>query len=111
VHAQETGEIIGSWRGGEVLPYARPDTQVIVFSLREDGTLALSLIYEVGPRARVWTTDIDVEYKDGVVSWAYHTGQLDPARDTMRVSKNYRGDRSEWSSSLAACDPVSLPLR
>jgi CubicO group peptidase (beta-lactamase class C family) len=96
VDAQETGEIIGSWRGGEVLPYARPDSQVIVFSLREDGTLALSLIYEVGPRARVWTTDIEVEYKDGVVSWAYHTGQLDPARDTMRVSKNYRGDRSEW---------------
>ena len=96
VDAQEASEVVGSWRGGEVLAYQRPDSQVTVFSMREDSSLFISLIYEVGPRARVWTYDIDVEYQDGVISWDYHTGQLNATRDTMRVSKNYRGDRSEW---------------
>jgi len=93
---QELAEIVGSWTGGEVLPYPRPDSQVVYFSVRPDSSLALSMIYEVGPRSRVWTYDIDVTYGEGLVSWAYHQGRLSPSRDTLRASKNYRGDRSEW---------------
>jgi CubicO group peptidase (beta-lactamase class C family) len=96
VDAQQASEVVGSWRGGEVLPYERPDSQVIFFSVREDSSLFIPLIYEVGPRARVWSYDIDVDYRDGVISWAYHEGRLDPTGDTMRVSKDYRGERSEW---------------
>jgi len=54
------------------------------------------MIYEVGPRSRVWTYDIDVAYADGAVSWAYHQGSLNPARDTLKVLKDYNGDRSDW---------------
>jgi len=93
---QEVAEIVGSWTGGEVLPYPRPDSQVVYFSVRPDSSLSLSMIYEVGPRSRVWTYDIDVTYGEGLVSWAYHEGRLNPGRDTLRVSKNYRGDRSDW---------------
>jgi CubicO group peptidase (beta-lactamase class C family) len=50
----------------------------------------------VGSRSRVWSYDIDVTYRDGAISWAHHEGHLNPARDTMWVSKEYRGDRSEW---------------
>ena len=95
-NAQGMSEVVGSWKGGEVLAHQRPDSQLIVFSIREDSSLFISLIYEVGPRARVWSYDIDVDYQDGVISWAHHAGRLDPTRDTMRVSKDYRGDRSEW---------------
>jgi CubicO group peptidase (beta-lactamase class C family) len=54
------------------------------------------MIYEVGPRSRAWKYDIDVNYTDGQISWPYHVGHLNAARDTMRVSKDYKGDRSEW---------------
>jgi CubicO group peptidase (beta-lactamase class C family) len=93
---QDQAEVIGSWSGGEVLEQARPDSQVVYFSPRPDGSVALSLIYELGPRSRVNTYDMDVEYHAGVISWPYHRGRLNSARDTMWVSKNYRGDRSEW---------------
>jgi CubicO group peptidase (beta-lactamase class C family) len=94
--SQELDEILGSWSGGEVLEQTRPDSQVVYFEERPDGSIVLSMIFELGPRSRVWTYDIDVTYGDGMVSWAYHEGHLNPARDTMWVSKNYRGDRSEW---------------
>ncbi len=96
VYTQGLTEIAGSWTGGEVLAYAHPDSQVVFFSVRPDSTLCLSMICEVGPRARIWTYDIDVTSRDGRISWAYHEGHLNAARDTMWVSKDYRGDRSEW---------------
>jgi CubicO group peptidase (beta-lactamase class C family) len=93
---QAVDEIAGAWVGGEVLPIERPDSQVNYFSLRPDGSLALSMIYEVGPRSRVWTHDIDVTYENGAVSWAAHQGILSPGRDTMRVLKDFNGEQSDW---------------
>ena len=94
--ARQASEMAGAWVGGEVLEREQPDSQVNFFTLRPDGSLELSMIYEVGSRSRVWSYDIDVTYRDGAVSWGYHEGHLNPARDTMWVSKDYRGDRSEW---------------
>jgi len=96
VNAQGLADVVGSWKGGEVLEFVRPDSQIVFFTVRPDSSLSLSMIYEVGPRARAWTYDIDVHYTDGQISWAYHTGHLNATRDTMWVSKDYRGDRSEW---------------
>jgi CubicO group peptidase (beta-lactamase class C family) len=93
---QDSKEIIGSWIGGQVLEFDRRDSQVVLFSMRPDSSLYISMIYEVGPRARLWTYDIDVTYRYGRVSWAFHEGHLNPGRDTMWVSKDYRGDKSEW---------------
>jgi CubicO group peptidase (beta-lactamase class C family) len=96
VDVQGLADVVGSWKGGEVLEFVRPDSQIVFFSVRSDSSLSLSMIYEVGPRARAWTYDIDVHYTDGQISWAYHTGHLNATRDTMWVSKDYGGDRSEW---------------
>lgn len=94
--SQEVDEILGSWSGGEVFEQTRPDSQAVYFAQRPDGSVVLKMIFELGPRSRVWTVDIDVTYSEGTVSWAYHEGRLNEARDTMWVSKNYQGDRSEW---------------
>jgi CubicO group peptidase (beta-lactamase class C family) len=96
VYAQELRDVVGSWKGGQILEIARPDSQVVFFSVRPDSSLSLSMIYEAGPRARVWTYEIDVHYTDGRISWPYHTGHLSAARDTLWVSKDYKGDRSQW---------------
>jgi CubicO group peptidase (beta-lactamase class C family) len=111
VRSQGLSEVAGSWTGGEVLQPARPDSQVVYFAVRPDSSLCLALIFEVGPRSRVWTYDIDVTYRDGRISWAYHEGRLNAARDTMWVSKDYRGDRSEWMwVRNRGADPVMARL-
>jgi len=47
-------DIIGCLRGGLVSHTVRPDEEYRLFSLRPDGSLVMSLIYESGPRSRVW---------------------------------------------------------
>jgi len=59
-HSQNLDEVVGSWVGGEVLEHERPDSQVLVLAVRPDSSLYIAMIYEAGPRARLWTYDLDV---------------------------------------------------
>jgi CubicO group peptidase (beta-lactamase class C family) len=92
----ELAQIAGCWEGGQTSPYDRPYLQRNYFSWRPDSSLALSMIYELGPRSRVWSFDIDVTVTDGKIRWDYHEGVLSENKDTMTVVKDYGGEKSVW---------------
>jgi CubicO group peptidase (beta-lactamase class C family) len=95
----ETGrhpEIAGCWEGGLVRGGKIVDAQLRLFTQRSDGTLALSYIYETGPRSRIWKYDTDVICSDNEISWLAHHGFLDATGDTMNIDKEWKGEKSRW---------------
>jgi CubicO group peptidase (beta-lactamase class C family) len=88
--------IAGCWKGVQVLEYDRPYSQWNYFSWRPDSSLALSMIYEIGPRSRVWIFDIDVTAREGRVHWDDFEGVLSENKDTLTVSEENRGEKSLW---------------
>jgi CubicO group peptidase (beta-lactamase class C family) len=94
--AGDTTPIAGCWEGSVVQTSGRSYPQRNYFSWRPDSSLALSMIYELGPRSRVWTFDMDVAVRDGKVLWDRHEGVLSANKDTMAVVNEYRGEKSLW---------------
>jgi CubicO group peptidase (beta-lactamase class C family) len=96
---QETRElagIAGCWKGGEVSGVARPPSELRFFSWRPDSSLSLSLTYEIGPRSRVRTSDIEVTASGGIVRWDGHEGFLSEDKDTLTVLERKREGKSLW---------------
>jgi len=95
-NSQELVAVLGCWKGVHVSQLGGGVSQWNYFSLRRDSSLALSMIYETGPRSRVWILDDDVTVNDGKVLWEYHEGVLSESRDTMTMLKEYRGQKTLW---------------
>ncbi len=95
-NSQELLTIAGCWKGSHVSQIGRSDWQWNYFTLRPDSSLALSMIYEIGPRSRVWILDDEVTVNQGRVHWDYHEGVLSESRDTMTMLKEYRGEKASW---------------
>ena len=88
--------IAGSWKGRQVYRHDRPFSEWTFFSLRPDSSLALSMVYEIGPRSRVSTHDIDVEYRGETVRWDDIEGVLSKDRDTIKVTRTEAGGETRW---------------
>lgn len=95
-NTRDLAEIAGCWQGGQVSKLNRPYSEWRLFSWQPDSSLALTMIYEIGPRSRVWNFDIEVIVREGKIRWKYHEGFLSENRDTMTVWKEYRGEKSLW---------------
>jgi len=89
-------EILGCWKGGPTGKFSDRNEELRLISLKPDGTLAITLTFEPGPRSRVWDYDISINYKDSAISWLAHTGHLNESKDTMRVIKEWKGEKSTW---------------
>ncbi|MBN1163727.1 MAG: serine hydrolase [Candidatus Krumholzibacteriota bacterium] len=91
-------ELAGCWKGGMVQnnTIAEVDLQLRLISLKPDSTLALTAIYEIGPRCRVWEYDIEISFQNNNLSWLAHQGFLSGNGDTMYITKNWKGETSEW---------------
>lgn len=93
---RDLATLAGCWEVGQVSRLNRPPSEWRLFSWRPDSSLAQSMIYETGPRSRLWTTDIDVSVREGRVSWDGCNGVLRPTVDTMTVSEEHDGRKSLW---------------
>ncbi|MBM4159669.1 MAG: serine hydrolase [Ignavibacteria bacterium] len=89
-------QIAGCWKGRQISRFDRPFSERILFTCRRDSSLALSMIYEIGPRSRVWTFDADVTIREGTMRWEDHEGLLSKNNDTMNVTRVDRGGKSVW---------------
>lgn len=95
-HSQDLAEIAGCWKGRQLYRFNRPFFEWTFFSLRPDSSLALSMVYEIGPRSRVWTYNTDVECNGDTVRWIDKEGILSRNKDTMRVTLAEAGGETRW---------------
>ena len=93
---REMAEVAAGWKGKQIAPFDRPFSECVVFSLRKDSSLALSMIYELAPRSRVWSVDMDVLVHDGLVQWKGNEGVLSDGKDTLRVTREENGGQTKW---------------
>lgn len=96
VNKEKFQDILGCWKGGPVGQFADRNKELRLISIRPDGTPAITLIYELGTRSRVWEYDIGITYQNSIISWEAHTGHLNASKDTMKVIKEWRGEKSTW---------------
>ena len=68
--------VLGCWKGSPVGRFADRSEQLRLIALKPDGNPAITLIYELGSRSRVWECDIAVTCQDSAISWEGHTGHL-----------------------------------
>jgi CubicO group peptidase (beta-lactamase class C family) len=54
------------------------------------------MVYEIGPRSRVWTYNTDVECHGDTVRWNDKEGILSRNKDTMRVTLAEAGGETRW---------------
>jgi len=94
--ARASAEIAGCWKGRQISKFDRPFSERILFSLRPDSSLALSMSYELGPRSRVWTLDFDVELNEGNIRWEDNEGSLNNNKDSMKITRTESGGNSVW---------------
>ena len=93
---QELAEIAGCWKGRQISRFDRPFSELILFSPGPDGSLALTLIYEIGPRSRVWALNSDVDVRQGAVRWNDQEGRLAVDKSSMTVTRADAGGKSTW---------------
>ncbi len=94
---QLSQKLAGCWVGGLLQNESLTENIELRFiKLRLDNTLTLSLIYELGPRSRVWEHDIEISCQGHEISWLAHEGYLSENLDTMYLTKNWKGERSQW---------------
>ncbi len=95
---QRNLELVGCWKGGLTQngELIERDLELRLLSLRPDSTLALTAIYELGPRSRVWEYDTEIAYHADTISWLAHRGYLSDNGDTMYVTKSWKGEESQW---------------
>ena len=89
-------EIAGCWKGRQVYRFNRPFSEWTFFSLKPDSSLALSMVYEIGPRSRVWTYNTEVECHGDTVRWNDLEGILSRNKDTMRVTRVEVDGETRW---------------
>lgn len=87
----------GCWVGGLVKNGSlTEDIELRLFKIKPDSTLVISMTYELGPRSRVWEYDIEINVKNYDISWLAHKGIISENMDTMYLTKNWKGEQSEW---------------
>ena len=87
----------GCWVGGLLKNNVlTEDIELRFIKLKPDSTLAISLTYELGPRSRVWKYDIEISCQNHTISWLAHEGHLSENLDTMYLTKNWKGEQSNW---------------
>ena len=96
INKEKYQDILGCWKGKPNGKFSDRNEDLRLISLKPDGNPAITLIYESGPRSRVWEHDIDVSYQNGTISWEAHTGHLSENKDTITVVKEWKGERSTW---------------
>ena len=89
-------DILGCWKGWQFGRFSDRNEQLRLIALKPDGNPGITLIYELGPRSRVWEYDIAVTFQDSIISWKAHSGHLNESRDTMNVIKEWKGEKSTW---------------
>ncbi|MBN2091827.1 serine hydrolase [candidate division KSB1 bacterium] len=89
-------DISGCWKGKPINQFGDRNEELRLISLKPDGNFAITLIYEPGPRSRVWEYDIDITCQDSLISWEAHTGHINVSNDTMQVLKEWKGERTNW---------------
>jgi CubicO group peptidase (beta-lactamase class C family) len=72
------------------------DVELRLFEMKPDSSLVFSLTYELGPRSRVWGYDIEISAQNNEISWLAHQGRLSENLDTMYLTKNWKGEQSNW---------------
>lgn len=100
-------DILGCWRGEIIVNNVPRPAEMRLFSTRSDGSLAISVVYELGTRSRIWASDTDVTISGNDIAWEGCRGTLDTSRDVMRMTKAAQGEKSEW---LFVRDPGSDAL-
>ncbi len=87
----------GCWVGGLIQNDSlTEDIELRFLEVKADSTFAISLTYELGPRSRVWEYDIEIYCQDHEISWLAHEGYLSENLDTMYLTKNWKGEKSQW---------------
>lgn len=87
----------GCWVGGLLMnDRLTEDIELRLIKIKPDNTLVLSLIYELGPRSRVWKYDIEITCQNREISFLAHEGHLSENLDTMYLMKNWKGEQSKW---------------
>lgn len=93
---EKSKDILGCWKAKVIDKFGDRNEYLRLISMNADGMPAITLIFETGPRSRVWDYDIPVSYENGNVSWKAHAGTLNAGKDTMRVLKEWKGEKSMW---------------
>jgi CubicO group peptidase (beta-lactamase class C family) len=93
---EEIEAIVGSWNCRLVEPSDRPFSLITCFALRPDSSIACSMVFETGPRSRVWSPDADVDILDGVIRWDSYEGTIGGRGDSMIVTWKEAWGDSKW---------------
>ncbi len=95
---QKKLKLVGCWKGGliEDNTIIRDYLQLRLLSLMPDSTLALTVIYELSPRSRIWEYETEIKYEDDTLFWLAHKGYLSKNGDTMHITKNWNGEETQW---------------
>lgn len=87
----------GCWVGGLLQNGSfTEDVELRLLKIKPDSSLVVSLIYELGPRSRVWEYNIEISCQNHTVSWLAHEGHLSKDLDTMYLTKNWKGEQTQW---------------
>jgi CubicO group peptidase (beta-lactamase class C family) len=87
----------GCWVGGLLQNDGlTEDVELRLFKIKPDSSLVFSLTYELGPRSRVWEYDVEISAQNNKISWLAHQGKLSENLDTMYLTKNWKGEQSQW---------------
>ncbi len=88
--------LAGCWEVSHSSELQRPPSEWRLFSWRPDSSLSQSMIYEIGPRSRLWTMDSDVAVNGRIASWDHYKGALNKTLDTMIVSEEHNIQKTLW---------------
>ncbi len=92
-----TKKLTGCWVGGLVQNGTMTtDIELRLLTLKPDSTLALTIVYELGPRSRVWEYNTEIIYNDKKLTWLAHRGYLSENGDTMYLDKSWKGEETKW---------------
>ncbi len=90
-------DITGCWEGSPDGKFAERNRQLRLIARKPNGRMAMTLIYDLTPRCQVWEYDLDVTVDDGAVFWEAHRGRLGRDGNSMKVVKEWKGERSTWT--------------
>jgi len=94
---QISQKLEGCWVGGLIKNgNLTDDVELRLLEIKPDSTLNICLTYELGPRSRVWEYDIEISAQNNEISWLAHEGHLSKNMDTMYLTKNWKGEQSQW---------------
>jgi CubicO group peptidase (beta-lactamase class C family) len=96
LNTRDQTPLAGCWEVSHISELKRPPSEWRLFSWRPDSSLSQSMIYEIGPRSRLWTMDIDVTVQGGIVSWDGYKGVLNKTLETMIVSEEHNVQKTLW---------------